>query len=83
MADATAAPDMRLPLSAPAALRALGRRLTGPILDKELRVASRRGRTYVLRTAYVLALVGIVALNAGLCFLFLRATVRRLRRSAA
>jgi ABC-type transport system involved in multi-copper enzyme maturation permease subunit len=28
-------------------------RLAGPIFDKELRVASRRGRTYLLRFAYV------------------------------
>ncbi len=31
-------------------------RLTGPIFDKELRVASRRRRNYVLRTVYVLVL---------------------------
>ncbi|MEN6336721.1 MAG: ABC transporter permease subunit [Phycisphaerales bacterium] len=35
-------------------------RLAGPILDKELRVASRRRRLYVLRFAYVVALVLVV-----------------------
>jgi len=35
--------------------------LTGPILDKELRVSSRRRRNYVLRSAYLLVLVFIVA----------------------
>ncbi|MCF7955038.1 MAG: ABC transporter permease [Phycisphaerae bacterium] len=33
-------------------------RITGPIFDKELRVASRRKRTYVLRTIYI----GLLAL---------------------
>jgi hypothetical protein len=28
-------------------------RLAGPVFDKELRVASRRRRTYLLRFAYV------------------------------
>lgn len=35
-------------------------RLAGPIFDKELRVASRRRRLYVLRFAYVVALVLVV-----------------------
>jgi ABC-type transport system involved in multi-copper enzyme maturation permease subunit len=35
-------------------------RLAGPILDKELRVASRRRRLYILRFAYVVALVLVV-----------------------
>jgi len=35
-------------------------RLAGPVLDKELRVASRRRRLYVLRFAYVVALVLVV-----------------------
>ncbi len=35
-------------------------RLAGPILDKELRVTSRRRRLYVLRFAYVVALVLVV-----------------------
>ena len=34
--------------------------LTGPIFDKELRVASRRRRNYVLRSAYLLVLVVFV-----------------------
>jgi ABC-type transport system involved in multi-copper enzyme maturation permease subunit len=34
--------------------------LTGPIFDKELRVASRRRRQYVLRFLYILALTGFV-----------------------
>ena len=34
----------------------LVRRLAGPILDKELRVASRRRRTFALRLAYLLLL---------------------------
>ncbi len=91
MTDATAAPYSHAPLSALAALRALGRRLTGPILDKELRVASRRGRTYVLRTAYVLALVGIVALTmawvatvrGGAATPFLAESARRLAVAVA
>jgi ABC-type transport system involved in multi-copper enzyme maturation permease subunit len=37
-------------------------RLTGPVLDKELRVSSRRKRTYVLRTLYLVLLMSIVAL---------------------
>lgn len=37
--------------------------LTGPILDKEVRVASRRVRNYVLRAAYVL-LLGIFTVSA-------------------
>ena len=36
-------------------------RLTGPIFDKELRVASRRRRNYVLRSVYVLVLVFFLA----------------------
>lgn len=35
--------------------------LTGPILDKELRVSSRRRRNYVLRSAYLLFLIILVA----------------------
>ncbi|HUS72168.1 MAG TPA: ABC transporter permease subunit [Sedimentisphaerales bacterium] len=35
--------------------------LTGPIFDKELRVSSRRRRNYVLRSAYLLVLVFVVA----------------------
>jgi ABC-type transport system involved in multi-copper enzyme maturation permease subunit len=35
--------------------------LTGPILDKELRVSSRRRRNYVLRSAYLAVLVFLVA----------------------
>jgi ABC-2 type transport system permease protein len=35
--------------------------LTGPIFDKELRVSSRRRRIYVLRSAYLLLLVALVA----------------------
>ena len=37
-------------------------RLTGPIFDKELRVASRRRRNYVLRSAYVLLLTAFIAI---------------------
>ncbi|HEV58946.1 MAG TPA: hypothetical protein ENN87_15865, partial [Phycisphaerales bacterium] len=36
--------------------------LTGPIFDKELRVASRRRHTYWMRTAYILILGALVAL---------------------
>ncbi|MHC4584778.1 MAG: hypothetical protein ACYS3N_09620, partial [Planctomycetota bacterium] len=36
--------------------------LTGPLLDKELRVSSRRRRNYVLRFAYVLLLTIFVAI---------------------
>ena len=36
--------------------------LTGPIFGKELRVSSRRRRTYALRFAYVVCLAGFVAL---------------------
>ena len=45
-------------------LRRLGRLgwLTGPIFDKELRVASRRRRSYLLRCAYVLLLTLYIAL---------------------
>jgi len=35
--------------------------LTGPIFDKELRVSSRRRRNYVLRSAYLLVLIFLVA----------------------
>ncbi len=35
--------------------------LTGPIFDKELRVSSRRRRNYVLRSAYLVVLVFLVA----------------------
>ena len=35
--------------------------LTGPTFDKELRVSSRRRRNYVLRSAYLLVLVILVA----------------------
>ncbi len=37
-------------------------RLTGPILDKDLRVESRRRRTYVLRFVYVAILAGLIGL---------------------
>jgi len=40
-------------------------RLTGPILDKELRVCSRRKRYYALRSLY-LAMMGILVLTAWL-----------------
>ncbi len=47
--------------SADSLLQCLGPlRLAGPIFDKELRVASRRRRLYVLRFAYVVALVLVV-----------------------
>ena len=36
--------------------------LAGPIFDKELRAASRRKRTYALRSGYILMLIGIVAI---------------------
>ncbi len=36
--------------------------LTGPILDKELRVSSRRRRNYVLRSAYVLCLLFFIVM---------------------
>ncbi len=48
-------------LSAP--FRVAGRwglRLIGPILDKELRVASRRKSTYAVRAAYVMVLACVV-----------------------
>ena len=35
--------------------------LTGPILDKELRIASRRRRSYVLRSGYLVLLIILVA----------------------
>ena len=38
-------------------------RLTGPLLDKELRVSSRRRQTYVLRVGYI-AIMSIFALAA-------------------
>jgi len=37
-------------------------RLTGPIFEKELRVSSRRKRSYLLRFAYVAAMTGFVTL---------------------
>ena len=37
-------------------------RLTGPIFDKELRVASRRRRNYVLRCGYALLLTAFIAI---------------------
>src|SRR3989304_3579818 len=37
-------------------------RLTGPLLDKELRVSSRRKRNYVLRFVYVALLTAFVAM---------------------
>ncbi len=37
-------------------------RLTGPILDKELRVSSRRRRNYALRSAYVLCLLFFIVM---------------------
>ena len=39
--------------------------LTGPVFGKELRVVSRRRRNYVLRFAYISALLGFVVLNWG------------------
>ncbi len=36
--------------------------LTGPLLDKELRVASRRRRTYIVRGGYLLGLLIFIAL---------------------
>ncbi len=39
--------------------------MTGPILDKELRVSSRRRRSYILRFAYIVVLTGLVALSWG------------------
>ncbi|MBP8304120.1 MAG: ABC transporter permease [Phycisphaerae bacterium] len=42
--------------------RALIRSLWGPVLDKELRVSSRRRRSYVVRTAYLALLTLFVAL---------------------
>ncbi len=44
-------------------------RLTGPIFDKELRVSSRRRRNYVLRSAYLLVLVILVAGAWSIAFL--------------
>ncbi|HNS21532.1 MAG TPA: hypothetical protein PKH24_13595 [Sedimentisphaerales bacterium] len=38
------------------------RRLSGPLFDKELRIASRRRRGYALRFAYVLLLMAFIAL---------------------
>jgi len=38
------------------------RRLTGPVLDKELRVSSRQRRNYALRVAYVALLMAFLAL---------------------
>lgn len=43
--------------------------LTGPIFDKELRVSSRRRRNYVLRSAYLLVLVILVAGAWSIAFL--------------
>jgi len=37
-------------------------RITGPIFDKELRVASRRKRTYLLRLIYILAITVFIGL---------------------
>ena len=62
MPDAAAPRDTLPPSPALAALGALARRLAGPILGKELRVASRRKRTYALRAAYVLGLAGVAAI---------------------
>jgi ABC-type transport system involved in multi-copper enzyme maturation permease subunit len=45
----------------PSALLDVAARLAGPILTKELRVASRRRRTYVLRFVYLAALTAFVA----------------------
>jgi ABC-type transport system involved in multi-copper enzyme maturation permease subunit len=42
-------------------------RLTGPLLDKELRVASRRTRSYALRSGY-LVLLSVLMLSAWLSF---------------
>ena len=36
--------------------------LTGPLLDKELRVSSRRRRNYILRSVYVIVLTVFVAM---------------------
>jgi ABC-type transport system involved in multi-copper enzyme maturation permease subunit len=44
-------------------------RLTGPIFDKELRVSSRRRRNYVLRSAYLLVLIILVAGAWSIAFL--------------
>ncbi len=62
MPDAAAPRDTLPPSPALAALGALARRLAGPILGKELRVASRRKRTYALRAAYVLGLAAVAAI---------------------
>jgi ABC-type transport system involved in multi-copper enzyme maturation permease subunit len=43
--------------------------LTGPIFDKELRVSSRRRRNYVLRSAYLLVLVFLVAVSWSMALL--------------
>lgn len=40
-------------------------RLAGPLLDKDLRVASRRRRTYVLRALYLAALIGYILIVWG------------------
>jgi ABC-2 type transport system permease protein len=38
-------------------------RLTGPFLDKELRVSSRHRRNYLLRTSYIILLIVFVAIT--------------------
>ena len=43
--------------------------LTGPVFDKDLRVSSRRRRNYVLRSAYLLVLVFLVAAAWSIAFL--------------
>jgi len=39
-----------------------GQWLTGPIFDKELRIASRRKITYIFRSLYLAAVIGLLAL---------------------
>ncbi|MBN2211442.1 MAG: ABC transporter permease subunit [Sedimentisphaerales bacterium] len=39
--------------------------LTGPLLDKELRIASRRRRTYLIRTGYLVGLIIFIAIAWG------------------
>ncbi len=48
-------------------------RLTGPVFDKEVRMASRRVRNYVLRAAYVL-LMGVFTISAWYYVVGLRGT---------
>jgi ABC-type transport system involved in multi-copper enzyme maturation permease subunit len=53
---------MQMPLIATARRVLSPAWLTGPILDKELRVSSRRRRNYALRVVYLLVLASFVAL---------------------